>query len=288
MKRQISKIRDESGRRPPRPADGVTVTREQMAAYLADLGARGRNPGTVSSYRKKLELLYRALPDGRIGRDTLCQWREQLLDGGYSPSTVNASVSAANSFLEWLGRREFQLSGRLETGEEEQPELTRAEYLRLLQTARHLGRERTYLLVKLFASTGLSLQLLPEVTAEAAASGRLPGPEGEGPVRLPDCLRGELLDYARRQGISSGPIFVTRSGRPCGRTNITVSIRGLCRDAQVPPEKGNPRCLRKLYYTTRAEIEATVAQLVEQTHARLLEAEQAAVGWDDCREVRGA
>ena len=82
--------------------------------------------------------------------------------------------------------------------------------------------------------------------------------------------------------------FVTRTGRPCGRAGVSVSIRRLCRDAQVPPEKGNPRCLRKLYYTTRAEIEATVAQLVEQTHERLLEAEQAAVGWGGCQEVRGA
>ncbi len=31
-----------------------------------------------------------------------------------------------------------------------------------------------------------------------------------------------------------------------------------------------------------------MAQLVEQTHERLLEAEQAAVGWGGCQEVRGA
>lgn len=84
---------------------GITVTREQIGSYLSSLGERGRNPSTVSSYRKKLELLYAALPGGRIGRGTLRQWREQLLDQGYSPSTVNTSVSAANSFLEWLGCR---------------------------------------------------------------------------------------------------------------------------------------------------------------------------------------
>ena len=65
---------------------GITVTREQIGSYLSSLGERGRNPSTVSSYRKKLELLYAALPGGRIGRGTLRQWREQLLDQGYSPA----------------------------------------------------------------------------------------------------------------------------------------------------------------------------------------------------------
>ena len=85
-------------------------------------------------------MLYAALPGGRIGRGTLRQWREQLLDQGYSPSTVNTSVSAANSFLEWLGCREFQLTGRLSCGRDAQLELTRSEYLRLLSTP---GRSRT-------------------------------------------------------------------------------------------------------------------------------------------------
>ena len=62
---------------------GITVTREQIGSYLSSLGERGRNPSTVSSYRKKLELLYAALPGGRIGRGTLRQWREQLLDQRY-------------------------------------------------------------------------------------------------------------------------------------------------------------------------------------------------------------
>lgn len=182
----------------------------------------------------------------------------------------------------------FQLTGRLSCGRDAQLELTRSEYLRLLSTARALRQERVYLLIKLFTSTGLPVHELEQVTVEAAGEGVLLLPGEAMPQRLPDCLRRELLDYARRRGISSGPIFVTRTGRPCGRAGVSVSIRRLCRDAQVPPEKGNPRCLRKLYYTTRAEIEATVAQLVEQTHERLLEAEQAAVGWGGCQEVRGA
>ena len=286
MTEQISSAPQETAPADRRRARGIAVTREQMAAYLADLRGRGRSAGTVASYRGKLELLYRALPDGRIGGDTLRRWRDQLLAEGYSPSTVNVSIAAANSFLEWLGRRELQLTGQLSPESDVQPELTRTEYLRLLSTARALGQERVYLLIKLFASTGLQVHELGLVTVEAAGAGVLPRTGGEAPVRLPGCLREELLDYARRQGIPSGPIFRTRSGRPCGRTGVSESIRRLCRDARVPPEKGNPRCLRKLYLTTQAEIQANVAQLVEQAHHRLLEVEQASIGWEDHREVR--
>ena len=176
---------------------GITVTREQIGSYLSSLGERGRNPSTVSSYRKKLELLYAALPGGRIGRGTLRQWREQLLDQGYSPSTVNTSVSAANSFLEWLGCREFQLTGRLSCGRDAQLELTRSEYLRLLSTARALRQERVYLLIKLFTSTGLPVHELEQVTVEAAGEGVLLLPGEAMPQRLPECLRRELLEIPR-------------------------------------------------------------------------------------------
>lgn len=146
-------------------------------------------------------------------------------------------MSAANSFLEWLGCREFQLTGRLSCGRDAQLELTRSEYLRLLSTARALRQERVYLLIKLFTSTGLPVHELEQVTVEAAGEGVLLLPGEAMPQRLPDCLRRELLDYARRRGISSGPIFVTRTGRPCGRAGVSVSIRRLCRDAQVPRKR---------------------------------------------------
>ena len=258
---------------------GITVTREQIGSYLSSLGERGRNPSTVSSYRKKLELLYAALPGGRIGRGTLRQWREQLLDQGYSPSTVNTSVSAANSFLEWLGCREFQLTGRLSCGRDAQLELTRSEYLRLLSTARALRQERVYLLIKLFTSTGLPVHELEQVTVEAAGEGVLLLPGEAMPQRLPDCLRRELLDYARRQGLTAGPVFCTRNGKGMSRTQVTEEIQTLCHDARVEEEKGTPRCLRKLYLATRAEVERGVRLLAEQSYERMLDTEQLAAGW---------
>ncbi|MCI8479260.1 MAG: hypothetical protein HFE97_13175 [Oscillospiraceae bacterium] len=65
------------------------------------------------------------------------------------------------------------------------------------------------------------------------------------------------------------------------RTYVTLSIRQLCRAAQVPEEKGNPRCLKRLYQATRSGIEENIALLAEQAHDRLLEQEQLEIGWTE-------
>lgn len=159
----------------------------------------------------------------------------------------------------------------------EEAELTRAEYLRLLQTAKRLGRERLYLLVKVFATVGLPVQHLPELTVEAARQGamRLDGRE----LRLPEGLRRELLDYAQREHIRGGPVFVTRNDAPLDRSNVTRAIAQLCREAGVPERKGSPRCLRRLCRSTQDDIRAQMDRLARQTYDHLLETEQITAGW---------
>ena len=261
-----------------RAQDGAVLRPEAVEGYLRALAAKGRGSETVRLYGAKLRALYQYLPaDKRITRETLGQWQEALLESGYSPGTVNTHLSAANGLLDYMGRRDLQVSGRLEPDTPPQPELTRGEYLRLLQAARVTGRERTYLLIKLFALTGLRIGELPKVTVEAVEAGRLTA-AGEAP--LPACLRRELLDYARRKSVRSGPVFVTRSGRPVRRTQVTGEIRAMCRDARVEERKGSPRCLRRLCQSTLEDIERDVRRLAEQSYERLLEAEQLSAGWE--------
>lgn len=260
----------------------LVMTREQITEYISALPERGCVPGSVKKYKHDLLRFYQFLPEGKqITESTLKDWRADLLEQGYAPRTVNASVSVANSFLSWLGRRELQLTGQLEV-DDVQPELTRNEYLRLLSAARHLGKERTYLLVKTFTVLGLNVQELPCLTVEAIREGRIPAQPGRAqcPAVIPSCLQKELLDYARQERTTSGPIFVTRKGKPINRTAVTACVQNLAPTARVAPEKCNPRCLRKLYLSTVAQLEASVRILLEQSHERLLEQEQLLVGWN--------
>ena len=264
------------------PAE-LTVTWEEVCRYLDSLVARGRRRETIQVYRPKLEAFYHFLPeDKRVAADTLELWRAALLREGYSPGTANTHVSAANGLLAYLGRRDLQLIGQLDTEEEIQPELSRTEYLRLLATARNLGRERTYLMVKVFALTGIRVSELNRVMVRAVEEGRvLTACDGRAQyVLIPACLRKELTVYLRRVGITAGPAFVTRSGRPMRRTQVSGEIRTLCRDARVDGDKSNPRCLRRLYQVTQERIRDSVQILAEQAHERMLEEEQLTVGWE--------
>ena len=267
---------------PPRAGPpGLRLTPADLETYLDNLSQQGRGRDTLATYRRNVHALYDELPEDKTVRPgTLDRWREALLEGGYSPRTVNVRISVANSLMAFLGRRDLQSMGTLD-GSQSQPELTRTEYLRLLSTARALGKERLYLLVKLFGSTDLALTDLPRLTVAAVK-------EGRGlPVPLPGFLRRELLDYARAQGIASGPLFQSRNGKPLRRTAVTDGMKQLCRDARVAEEKANPRCLKRLWQATQDSVRAQLDILVEQACARLLETEQLSIGWDDNRGVRG-
>ena len=75
------------------------------------------------------------------------------------------------------------------------PELTRNEYLRMLQTAKALKNERVYFLIKVFANVDLPVQQASKLTVEAAEEGKLVINRGGGReiIRLPKCLCQELL-----------------------------------------------------------------------------------------------
>ena len=159
------------------------------------------------------------------------------------------------------------------------PELTRAEYLRLLCTARRKGEHRLYLLVKLFATTGLSLQCLGEITVPLVRQGGGTVHHGGETLRIPPGLQDELLEYCGAQHIAVGPVFITSHGQVLNRSNLCRSLQELCRAARVDAHKGNPRALRSLYQATQASIRASLAPLLQKTYDQLLQAEQTTSGW---------
>lgn len=265
--------------------DRICITPEGIEEFLKQMEEKGRSKGSLEGYERALRSLCDYLPEEKeIMADTGEKWKKWMLEErGFSQRTINNRISVFNSFVQYLGKRQWQVDSFLKNLESIQPELTRAEYLRLLSAAKQSDREKSYLIIKTLGGAGVRVQELPQLTVETVEQGTAALSSHNGMrqrvLRLPQVLRRELADYMNREHIQSGPIFVTEEGRPLTRTVVHHYVRIVSTDARVDPEKANPRCLWKMYCSTREGIEASIQLLMEQTYERMLEQEQLTIGW---------
>lgn len=266
-----------------RTPDAAELTPDILADYGARMRQQGRREDGVRNCEKVLRQFYDALPaDKAVTKNSLSAWREQLLSENYAIRSVNSKVSMVNALLESMGCRDFQVTRQLDPKDFEAPELTRREYIRMLQTARILEDERAYVLTKLFATTGLTVSELPLVTVESVRQGDLKIGKGKRTevIRFPTSLQNDLLRYAAKYSRTTGMIFTKKSGGPIERTQVSLYIQKLAQESKVPIEKANIRALRQLYRTTISTIEANFELLVQQAYDRQLKTEQLSVGWE--------
>lgn len=253
-----------------------------ISDYLAATENKGWNPDTRRYYTNCLhDLLAFTVQHGAPTPKTMAEW-EQSLEQVYTRSAVDVHLAAANNYFKWCGRYDL-LRGhtRIKAEQERSPTLTRTEYLKLLRAARSLGKHRIYLLIKLFATTGVPIQCLNQVTAELVkqGSGTLNYRDGTFRFRCPPALQQELLANMAQNGIYRGPVFITRTSQTWNRSNIFRQLQEVCQAAGVPEEKGNPRSLRNLYKATQQLVEDQLAVLRQQMYDQMLEMEQEAIGW---------
>lgn len=267
-----------------RESSYYVLTRSDIDLYLQDVASRGCKQGTLENYRRSLLNFFDWLPEGkRVSREKVYEYQEYLI-GKYTSRTVNMKMTAINGILGFLDFREYQSTVKASVDDTAiQPELSRNEYLRMLSAAKAIGDERLYLIIKLFGTTGIAVQEFDKVTVEAVRSGTIVTFPNRNrlALRIPACVQSELLEYAKEKGVKSGPIFLTREGRPLGRTTLSNMVPHIARYAKVEENKCTPRCLQKLYAETWDTIKSNVNVMLQMTYDKLLEQEQVIYGWQD-------
>ena len=144
-------------------------------------------------------------------------------------------------------------------------ELTKAEYIRLLETANSGGKVRLALLIETICATGIRVSEVKYITAETIQAGRAEIAL-KGKIRtilLPGKLCRKLQKYAKKQKITSGEIFLTRSGKGISRRQIWAEMKALCKKASVAPSKVFPHNLRHLFARTFYRACRDVAKLAD-------------------------
>ncbi len=243
------------------------ITEETLAAFARQLGEEERSPATLEKYLREVRQFAAFLGGREVTRELAAAWREEL-SARQSPATVNGKLTALDrllAFLGWEGCRVKHLRVQRQLFRDSARELSREEYARLVETARRLGRGRLSLLMETICATGIRVSEVRYITAEAVREGRTEIAL-KGKIRtilLPGKLCRKLEKYARQKKITSGELFLTRSGRPMSRKQIWAEMKGVCRAAGVAPSKVFPHNLRHLFARCFYRVSRDVAKLAD-------------------------
>ena len=143
-------------------------------------------------------------------------------------------------------------------------ELTKDEYLRLVAAAEQKSKCLS-LVLQTLCGLGMRVSELSYITVEAVECGEaVVSCKGKTRVIfIVSSLRKKLLKYAKKEGISQGVIFITRSGNPVDRSNIWREMKMICKDACVRETKVFPHNLRHLFARTFYTMEKDIAKLAD-------------------------
>ncbi len=243
------------------------ITQALINSFKFYLINEEKSPATVEKYIRDIRAFAAWLGERCIDKQTVLEYKAYLVRN-YMPASVNSVLSSLNSFFdynEWYGCKVKPLKIQKQIFASKDKELSKAEYERLLDAARSGKNERLYLLMQTICSTGIRVSEVRFVTAEAVKNG-VASINCKGKLRqvfLPKVLCRILTQYMKKKKITSGPVFVSRTGKPLDRSNIWSDMKKLCEHAGVSKDKVFPHNLRHLFARTYYSLQKDIVRLAD-------------------------
>lgn len=245
------------------------ITEEILIQYQQHLIEEEKSPATVKKYMRDLKKLIEFAGERSIDKNLMIEFKDKLLNQDYYKiSSVNSYIIVANCFLAHQGWHDAKVKTYKVQREAFCPEskhLTRAEYKRLVNTAKEKQNIRLAMILQTICSTGIRISELQYITVETVQTGVVTI-SCKGKVRtilLPGKLQKELHWYIRKQKIREGVVFCTSKGKPVNRSNIWREMQAICEEAKVEKEKVYPHNLRHLFAQCFYEIKKDIAKLAD-------------------------
>lgn len=242
------------------------ITEGLIGAYRQALIREEKSTATVEKYLRDVRAFFAFIGRAVLTKELVMAYKQQLVERRYAIRSINSMLGSVNSLLEFLGCPECRVKAirqQRETYCAEEKELTKVEYLRLLEAAKKKPQLR--LLMETICGTGIRVSELRYFTVEAVGRGEVSVTckAKTRRILLPQKLQRLLLEYARKSHIRAGAIFVTRGGRPLNRSNIWAQMKKLCQEAGIQASKVFPHNLRKLFARTFYGREKDIAKLAD-------------------------
>lgn len=239
----------------------------ELKEYKQNLMDQEKSCNTIEKYLHDVRCFLTYSENMDITPEVVRSYKDEL-SRTYMTSSANSMLVALNGYLKFIGKetccvRVFRQQRRMFL--EEEKELTRKEYERLVMTAKEEGNYRLFYILQTIAGTGIRIGELKYITVESLSKQRVQI-DSKGKIRviiLPRSLVQMLKNYCKKRRIRSGSIFVTKNGNPVDRKNIWAEMKKLCEKANVLKSKVFPHNLRHLFAKSFYEKERDLARLAD-------------------------
>ena len=243
------------------------ITNKHIDEFGMYLQNEERAAATVEKYIRDIRAFSAWLGGKELGKNAVLAYKDYLIET-YAPASVNSILSSLNSFFRFTDRQDCHvktLKIQRQIFAKSDRELTKAEYERLLSAAQKKGNRRLYYLMQTLCNTGIRISELRFIDAAAVKTGRATI-RCKGKMRVviltaPLCKM--LKGYMREQGITSGSVFQTKSGKPLNRSNVWRMLKDLCDSAGVSKDKVFPHNFRHLFARTFYSLQKDVVRLAD-------------------------
>ncbi len=226
-----------------------------------------KSDNTIEKYLRDVRAFCRFVGSREISKSVDMEFKSSLVES-YEVTSANSMIAAVNAFLRFMGWmdcciKQFKVQKKAFCSEEK--ELTKEEYVRLVNAAKQNGNERLNLILQTICGTGIRVSELQFITVDAVRKGEavVSCKSKTRTVFIVRELQKKLLNYIKTKGITTGYVFITKSGKPMSRCNIWREMKALCEQAGVSPDKVFPHNLRHLFARTFYGIEKDIAKLAD-------------------------
>jgi len=244
----------------------MKLSTENIVAFAKYLFREEKSPATQEKYLRDVKVFCAYADGSEITKELVVAWKKHLVDNGYAVRSINSMLASVNSLLEFAGLSHCKVKNiraQQQTYCAEDKELTKGEYLRLLTASKE--NVQLHLVLQTICGTGIRVSELRFFTVEALHRGEVTVDckNKTRTILVPGKLKAILLNYAKQRGITTGAIFITRTGKVLNRSNIWAAMKKLCETAGVKPSKVFPHNLRKLFARTFYGIDKDIAKLAD-------------------------
>lgn len=223
----------------------------KISSFLLEEKLNEKSQKTLEHYEYVVRMFVDSLGAGEVTKENIMFFKSELMEK-YKPKTISNYITIVNKFIKYVEIMESNGEYDLDDLKKHKSKMTLKnikvqqkasleevlepeEFKRMLRIAKKNNEITIYLIMKVFAYTGIRVEELKKFTVEALKTNYIEV-NNKGKIRniiLRQDLRKELIEYCENNGIKEGYIFPGRNpGTMLHQTTIwkrMKKIAGMCR-----------------------------------------------------------